>query len=238
MIIILANWFDPRLITFFGITTDAGTLVFPLTFLLSDLITEVYGYKHARKALWYGFLFNLLFIIYGQIVIHLPSPTFQTNNQAFDLILTTNVRIILASIVSYICSEPLNSVIMAKLKIKLNGRHLGLRFVLSSLFASGIDSIIFGGLAFYRIIANHDLINLILSMWLIKVSIEVIGLPLSIKLANKLKRHERLDIYDRDTRFNIFNLDATYKHNANEFGKNYPVNSEIFSSAHDTSRTS
>ena len=77
MIIVLANWFDARLIHLIGLDTDAGTLVFPLTFLLSDLVTEVYGYKFARRAIWCGFLFNAVFLIYSQIVIHLPSQIIQ-----------------------------------------------------------------------------------------------------------------------------------------------------------------
>lgn len=216
VIIVLANWFDPRLVTLFGINTDAGTLVFPFTFLLSDLITEVYGFKHARRAVWYGFLFNIVFILYGQLIIHLPSPSYY-DTAAFDQILTTNFRIILASIVSYLCAEPLNSMLMAKLKIKLQGRYLGVRYVASSFFAAGVDSVIFSSIAFYQTIATPHLINLILSMWLIKVGIEIVGLPFSITLANKLKQRDQLDIYDRNTNFNLFNFDVNYRASANEF---------------------
>src|SRR5579883_2959033 len=107
MVILLANWFDPRLIKIFNLTTDAGTLIFPLTFLLSDLITEVYGYKHARRAIWCGFFFNAIFIAYGQLIIHLPSPDFAANNAMFDTLLAMNVRILLASAISYLVAEPL-----------------------------------------------------------------------------------------------------------------------------------
>ncbi|HSW69302.1 MAG TPA: queuosine precursor transporter [Gammaproteobacteria bacterium] len=210
MVIVLANWFDPRLIKIAGLTTDAGTLIFPLTFLLSDLITEVYGYKHARRAIWCGFLFNVLFIFYGQIVIHLPSPDYPTNNALFDTLLATNIRIILASSISYLISEPLNSYVMAKLKIKMHGRFISIRFLASTLFASGVDSFIFSSIAFYGVMNNSNLISLIITMWFIKVMIELIGLPLSIKLTQKLKQAEKIDIYDYKTKFNIFNLDANY----------------------------
>ena len=176
MVIVLANWFDPRLINLGWLDTDAGTLIFPLTFLLSDLITEVYGYKYARRAIWCGFLFNALFIIYGQIIIHLPNPNYPTNNEVFDTLLATNIRIIIASAISYLISEPFNSIIMAKLKIKMNGRYMGIRFILSTIIASGTDSFIFGTIAFYGLVANIHLISLILSMWLIKVVIEILGL--------------------------------------------------------------
>jgi uncharacterized integral membrane protein (TIGR00697 family) len=219
MVMVLANWFDPRLITLFGYPTDAGTLIFPFTFLLADLITEVYGYKHARRAIWCGFFFNVVFLVYGQIVTHMPSPDYQTNNQMFDTLHATNLKVIFASSISYLASEPLNSLIMAKLKIKMNGRHLWLRFLLSTIAASGADSLIFGVMAFYGTMSNPNLASLILTMWLIKMSIEIGGIPASIKLANKLKKIEKLEIYDNHTDFNIFDLDTGYLVNDNEFKK-------------------
>lgn len=217
MVIVLSNWFDPRLINILGLTTDAGTLVFPLSFLLSDLITEVYGYKHARRTIWCGFLFNLLFIVYGQFVTHMPSPNYPTNNDMFDRLFATNVRVICASCISYIISEPLNSYAMAKLKISMNGRYLGVRFLTSTIVASGSDSFIFGIIAFYKTISSENLLYLILTMWFIKVVLEILGLPISIRLAKKLKKTEQLDIYDRKTNFNLFSFDANYTEQDNYF---------------------
>jgi uncharacterized integral membrane protein (TIGR00697 family) len=217
-VILLANWFDIRLIKVFGLETDAGTLIFPLTFLCSDLITEVYGYKFARRAIWTGFLFNLVFIIYGQLVVHLPSPDYaQATNTNFDTLLGFNIRIILASTLSYFCAEPLNSYLMAKLKLKTNGKYMSVRFVLSTFIASFFDSFIFGSLAFGGTMPNADLIRFNATMWLIKVTIEIIGLPISIRLAKILKKHESLDMYDTGTRFNVFSLDTNYNNSNNHF---------------------
>lgn len=219
-VILLANWFDIRLIKVFGLETDAGTLIFPLTFLCSDLITEVYGYKFARRAIWSGFLFNFIFIAYGQLVIHLPSPDYALNtNNNFDSLLGFNIRIILASTFSYFCAEPLNSYLMAKLKLKTKGKYISFRFVASTFTASFFDSFIFGSLAFGGIMPNHDLIYFNATMWLIKVMIEIIGLPISIHLAKSLKKHEGLDMYDTGTRFNIFSLDTSYNNSNNHFRK-------------------
>lgn len=158
MVIVLANWFDVRLIQLYSLATDAGTLIFPLTFLLSDLITEVYGYQYARRAIWCGFLFNIIFILYGQLIIHLPSPDYAiVNNQYFDSMLALNMRIILASTISYLCSEPLNSFLMAKLKLQFAGHKLALRFVASTFTASGVDSLIFGALAFAGLMSADKL---------------------------------------------------------------------------------
>lgn len=217
-IILLANWFDIRLIKIGMIETDAGTLIFPLTFLLSDLITEVYGYKQARLAIWSGFLFNFIFILYGQLVVHLPSPSYAlSTNSNFDQLLSFNYRIIIASTISYLCSEPLNSYIMAKLKIRTKGKLMSLRFVSSTILASFFDSFIFGTLAFYGIMALPELINFNVTMWLIKVAIEILGLPLSLKIAKSLKKYEKLDMYDTNTNFNVFKLESSYLESNNHY---------------------
>lgn len=219
MVIVLANWFNVRLIQIFGLNTDAGTLVFPLTFLLCDMITEVYGYKYARRAIWCGFAFNIVFILYGLVVTNLPGPDYATHNDMFDELLKFNIRIIIASIISYFIAEPINSFIMAKLKIKLVGKYMGIRFVSSTFVAAGLDSIIFGLIAFYGMMSHENLFYLILTMWFIKVSIEIIGLPFSIKLTKKLKAIEQLDIYDKSTRFNLFTWDAHYSKQDNQYYK-------------------
>lgn len=217
MVLIFANIFDARLVQVGGVLTDAGTVIFPLTFLLADVMTEVYGYKHTRRAIWCGLLFSLLFVAYGQLITHLPSPDFATQNALFDTMFKINERVILASFLSYICAEPLNSVLIAKLKMKLAGRYMAGRFVFSTVIASAVDSTIFTFLAFYGTLRQDHLWQLILTMWLIKVAIEILGLPLSVWLSNKLKRVEALDVYDKDTRFNIFSLNVTYATENNAF---------------------
>lgn len=217
IVLLFANWFDPRLVSIFGLVTDAGTLIFPVTFLLADVITEVYGYKCARLAIWLGFLFNVFFILYGQLVVYLPSPAYATNNILFAKILALDLRVIVASIVSYICAEPLNSFIMAKLKIVMQGKLLWMRFVTSTFIAAIVDSMIFGCIAFYGVLSINHLFYLIFSMWLIKVLIEVLGLPISIYLARRLKAIEKIDIYDTNTNFNLFKLEVSYNKAANKY---------------------
>ena len=216
MAMLLANWFDPRLIQLFGYNTDAGILIFPFTFLLSNLITEVYGYKHARRAMWCGFVFNLIFILFGQLVVHLPSPSF-ADNAAFDALFAFNIRIIFASIISYFCSEPLNSYILAKLKIITQGRFLAARFIASTVVAAGVDCLVFVNIAFQGKMSNANLFSIILTMWVIKIAVEVLGLSFSLPLATRLKKAENLDIYDFQTNFNLFKLDANYQVSDNQY---------------------
>ncbi len=211
MVIIFSNWFDLRLIHLFGLTTDVGTLIFPLTFIFADLITEVYGYKKARLAIWCGFLFNFIFVAFGLLVTMLPSPDFAVHNDMFDELMVFNTRIVLAGMVSYIIAEPINSMMVAKLKVKMQGKHMGVRFVLSTFVASGIDSFIFATIAFYHIMPADKFILFAFTMWFIKVAIEILGLPIAIKAAKKLKDYENIDVYDTDTQYGIFSLDADYQ---------------------------
>jgi queuosine precursor transporter len=219
MILVFANLFDPRLVNIFGWVTDAGTLIFPLTFLLSDLITEVYGYKHARHAIWIGFFFNALFILYGQIVIHMPNPPYASHNDIFTTLFAMDARIMVASGLSYLCAEPLNSYVLAKLKIRTRGRFMSLRFVSSTIASSGVDSFIFGVLAFYGTMSNANLLVLILTMWMVKVIMEVCGLPISLRLAKRLKVIEQMDIYDFDTKFTLFSLEYKYTPRQNKYAE-------------------
>lgn len=217
MIIAISNWFEASLIKIFGITMPAGTLVYPLTFLLSDIITEVYGFKYARQAIWSALFFNIMFVAYGQIVILLPSPDVVINPHYKDL-LSLNFRIILASFFAYIVAEPINSYLIARLKIASKGKYMGLRFMLATFFSSFIDTLFFFLMAFYGLIENTVLQQMIISSWAVKMTIELLGLPFSIRLSKLIKRKEEIDIYDESTGFSFFKFDTAYPASANKFG--------------------
>ena len=218
MALVSANWFDPRLLNIFFITTGAGALLFPFTYLFSDIITEVYGFKNARLAVWTGLLFNIVFLIIAQIITLLPAPS-HYDPSAFNGFLQFNMRIVLASITTYIFTEALNSYCVAKLKIWFAGKYLGLRFLISTMLAHAANIILFGYGAFYGTMTNSELLHLLWTSWLLMVSLELILLPASIKITRTLKHREHVDIYDTQTNFNIFSLNASYAHTANEYEK-------------------
>ncbi|CAM2875396.1 MULTISPECIES: queuosine precursor transporter [Vibrio] len=221
IVIILSNWFAGRLISLSGdFSTGAGALIFPLAFLLSDIITEVYGYKWARVAVWCGFLFNTIFLVLGQIVILLPSPDYAIqSNEMFDSVLQTSGRIVIASILAYLIAEPVNSYIMAKTKVWFNGKYMGVRFILSTTVASFIDSNIMGTVAFYGKMPLYELFIFNVTLCFVKVFIELIITPLSTSFTRRLKDIEGSDIYDIDTNFNIFSFDTKYSEKSNKFKK-------------------
>ncbi|QDQ41187.1 queuosine precursor transporter (plasmid) [Legionella geestiana] len=217
MTLSMSNWYDSRIVEIFGIAVTPGSLVYSITFLFSNVITEVYGFKNARKAILTAFMFNVIFIIYGWIILHLPTPLNININQSFDDFLTFNLRIILASFISYLISEPTNSYIIAKLKRFYNGKYIGIRFIASTLISGAIDSMLFTVIAFYHAMPNDKLFGLIIHIWMVKTIIEVLGLPLSISVAKKLKEVEKMDIFDTNTQFTLFSFDSKYSKSNNKF---------------------
>lgn len=209
--LVVANWFDARLIAIGPFMTDAGTIIFPVTFIVGDIITEVYGYQYARQAIWIGFFTNLLVLCYGLLIIHLPSPAQAPFNHLFTILLTQNTRICLASAVSYLCAEPANAYLIAKLKIRFKGKAMWARFLFSTVIGASIDTSIFSLLAFLHVIPMHEILQMIATVWLAKVVIEIAGLPLSTTLAHKLKRVEQIDQYDTKTNFSIWRWKITYQ---------------------------
>lgn len=216
----MSNWYDARLISILGLVISPGTLSYPLSFLISDSITEVYGFKKARLAIWTALFFNLLFILFGQLIIQLPSPTFSTDNESFDKLLSLNFWIVCASFISCIVSEPINSFLIAKLKIYLNGRYVGIRFISSTIIATFLDTILFVSIAYHNEVNYLNMIKMVLNVWWIKVFIEIIFLPFSIRITKWLKQQEQTDIYDYQTNFNIFSLDSTYRSENNRYNNN------------------
>lgn len=216
-VLLLANWFDVRLVNFGVLIIDAGTIIFPLSFLASDLLTEVYGYQWARRAIWVGFIGNMVFMLYGLLITHLPNEASSQTSMMFDQIFSLNARIIIASTISYFICEPVNSLVVAKTKLWLQGRHIGLRFLSSTVIASGLDSIIFTLIAFTGVLSTHVLFTMMFDMWLVKVIVECLGLPISTHLAKVLKRKEQLDVYDGHTRFNLFKWRINYTTADNQY---------------------
>lgn len=219
LVFFLSNWFDPRLISLFGFNTGAGSLVFPFTYLISDIITEVYGYKHARMAVWTALLFFLIFILYGQWVVVLLRTGSISRSDLITFLLANN-RILLAAIFSYLVTESINSYIVAKLKISLKGKYMGIRFIGSTLTAYMFNELIYAPIAFYSLIPSFkNFIHHMLTSWGFMVILELLLLPFSIRLAKRLKTIENLDIYDMQTNFNPFSLNTDYQNKSNKSQK-------------------
>jgi uncharacterized integral membrane protein (TIGR00697 family) len=202
--LLISNLGATKLIAFGPVLADGGGLLFPLTYIFDDILTEVYGYQYARRAIWSGFFIMLIATASFTIVGHLPAAPEWHNQEAYNQILGFFPRIVLASLCAYLCGEFINSFLLAKLKIKTRGRKLWLRLIGSTVAGELIDTTIFGLIAFGGLLNTPQMLNFIAVGWAFKVSVEIVLLPVTYRIVNYLKRAEGSDHYDRNTDFTPF----------------------------------
>jgi uncharacterized integral membrane protein (TIGR00697 family) len=200
--LITANIIAVKIIGICGLVLPAAIIIFPISYILGDVLTEVYGYRQARRVIWLGFFCNLILVIgiwLGQL---LPPASFWDGQGAYERILGYTPRILAASFLAYLLGEFSNSFVLAKMKIATNGRWLWTRTISSTLVGQGLDSLVFITLAFVGTIPLSALVSATITQWLVKSIYEAAATPLTYKVVNFLKRHEGLDVYDYDTQFN------------------------------------
>jgi uncharacterized integral membrane protein (TIGR00697 family) len=208
--LIISNIIAVKLIDVFGVILPAAVVLFPLSYIIGDVLTEVYGFSRARQAIWTGFACNLLAVIAIWVAGALPAASFwsvgsfkgaETAQQAYQAILGFTPRLLLASFLAYLAGEFLNAAVLAKLKVKTSGRYLWLRTISSTIVGQGADSLVFITVAFSGILPTSALQAAILSQWAFKTSYEVLATPLTYLMVNLLKRAEGVDFFDRGTKF-------------------------------------
>jgi len=202
--LIASNIIAVKLVNIFGLVLPAAILIFPLSYIFGDVLTEVYGYQQARRVIWLGFFCNLIVVVaiwLGQI---LPAASFWDGQAAYERILGYTPRLLGASFLAYLVGEFANSFVLAKMKIATNGRWLWVRTIGSTLIGQGLDSLVFMTLSFIGTIPLPVLSGAIVVQWLSKSAYEAIVTPLTYGVVNFLKKREGMDVFDRGTRFNPF----------------------------------
>jgi len=203
-------------VTLFGIPLafDAGTLLFPISYIFGDVLTEVYGYRYGRRVIWTGFACSLLMSVTLWVVGRLPpEPTWEANvgQTAYYSILggVSSGAIVAASLVAYWTGEFSNSFVLAKMKILTKGRWLWTRTIGSTLVGEGVDTLVFVSLATLFGVSGFApsiWVTLVVTNYLFKVGVEVVMTPATYKVVNWLKKAEHEDYYDYDTDFNPFKV--------------------------------
>jgi hypothetical protein len=199
-----ANITAVKLVQVFGLVVPAGIVIFPISYICGDVLTEVYGYRQARRVIWLGFLCNLLAVGAIWLGQRLPAASFWDGQAAYERILGYTPRLLVASFLAYLVGELANSFIMAKLKVTTRGRWLWLRTIGSTLVGQGLDSLLFVTLAFVGTIPVTGMATAIVTQWLVKTLYEAAVTPLTYAAVHFLKQREGLDVYDYNTRFNPF----------------------------------
>ena len=202
-VLITANIVAVKLIDVGGFVLSAAIVIFPVSYIVGDVLTEVYGYARARRIIWLGFGCNLIAALAIMLAGALPPAPFWAENQkAYDAILGVAPRVLIASFAAYLVGEFANSMVLARMKVATEGRHLWARTIGSTIIGEGLDSFVFVSVAFTGIMPPDVLHMTIVNQWLAKTVYEAIATPLTYVVVNWLKRIEGLDVYDRDTSFN------------------------------------
>ncbi len=219
--LLTANIASSKLISIFNYTMSGGVVVFPISYIIGDIITEVYGYKRARQLIWGSILCFVFCIAMIYLVINLPSSEYWHNQAAYTLVLGSVPRIIIASLISYCVGEFTNSYILARMKIfaVLNNKNnkwlLFMRILVSCIVGIVFDTSIFISIAYFGDMPLDSMIFLIMRQFIFKTSFEIILSPITLMIIKYIKNEECIDIVDIDTNFNPFLLDISYNTNNN-----------------------
>jgi len=200
--LITANIIAVKVISLGPFILPAAIFVFPLSYIFGDVLTEVYGYRVARRVIWLGFICNLIFVFFAWVGQVLPPAVFWEQQEAYESILGYTPRLLAASFCGYLAGEFINSFILARMKILTRGRWLWSRTIGSTVVGQGLDTSIFITLAF---IGTPSFVPImILYHWVAKTVIEAILTPATYAIVNSLKRRESIDFYDYETKYNPF----------------------------------
>jgi uncharacterized integral membrane protein (TIGR00697 family) len=204
--LLAANTIAAKLVVVAGVTLTAAIVIFPLSYVLGDVLTEVWGYAAARRVIWLGFACNLVMVVAIWLGGALPAAPFGAAQAAYDEVLGQAPRILAASFVAYLVGEFANAFVLAKLKIATRGRWLWMRTIGSTVIGQALDSTVFVTLAFAGTMPGAALTGIVLAQWIAKVVYEAAGTPLVYAVVGWLKAREGVDTYDDRTDFNPLRL--------------------------------
>jgi uncharacterized integral membrane protein (TIGR00697 family) len=203
-VLLISNIASTKILTLWKFTFDGGTILFPLSYIFGDILTEVYGYRRSRRVIWLGFISAILMSLIFYIVQSLPPAADWPHQEAFQNILGFVPRIVLASLIAYFAGEFSNSFTLSKLKIFTHGRFLWVRTISSTLIGEGLDTLLFCFIAFYGTVPTTVLFSIILSNYIFKCSVEILFTPLTYIMVGFLKKKENEDVYDVGIDYNPF----------------------------------
>jgi queuosine precursor transporter len=205
-VLLISNIASTKILDFGPFTFDGGTLLFPISYIFGDILTEVYGYERSRRVIWIGFFCALLMSVVLALVGLLPPASGWEHQEAYQVILGLTPRIVVASLVAYFCGEFTNSYTLARMKIVTKGRWLWSRTIGSTLAGEAVDTLLFVTIAFSGILPWSLWVSVAVSNYLFKCGYEILATPVTYQVVSYLKRAENEDYFDHATDFNPFRL--------------------------------
>ncbi|MBR2151062.1 MAG: queuosine precursor transporter [Prevotella sp.] len=204
--LITANVLETKQYSFGPVNLTAGIVVFPVSYIINDVVCEVWGYERTRMLIWMGFAMNFVFVIFGAIADWIPGAPYWNGDEGFHVIFGLAPRITLASFIAFILGSFINAYIMSRMKLSSEGHNFSVRAVLSTIGGESVDSIIFFPLALGGVIPWEEMPSLMISQVLFKTLYEILVLPVTIRVVEFTKQHDHEDVYDKDINYNIFNI--------------------------------
>ena len=201
--LILANLLATKQIQFGPLNLTTGVLVFPISYVVNDCITEVWGFQRAKLIIWTGFAMNFMFVLLAYLADLLPGAPYWTNQEGFHALFGLAPRVALASFAAFLIGSFLNSYVMSKMKLRHKGRHFSLRAIASTIAGELSDSLIFFPIALGGIVPVQNLGLMIVSQVVVKTLYEVVCLPVTIRAVKRLKASEGLDVYDDGISYSV-----------------------------------
>jgi queuosine precursor transporter len=205
-VLLISNTTAVKLVSFGPFVISGAIVIFPISYIFGDILTEVYGYRASRRIIWMGFTSQILMSICYMIIQRLPAAPFWHDQAAFDAILGAVPRIVIASILAFVAGEFSNSYVLSRMKVWMNGKRLWMRTIGSTLVGEGVDSVLFALIAFGGLLPWGALFTVIYSGYILKVVYEVIATPLTYAIVRELKRREGVDVYDRNINYSPFHV--------------------------------
>lgn len=187
-----------------GFTFGAGIMFFPISYVIGDVLTEVYGYANARRCVWVGFAALLFMAFMSYVVVALPAADGWNGQAAYESVFGSTWRIVAASVIAFWAGEFVNSFVLAKMKILTGGKMLWTRTIGSTVFGQAVDSAIFYPIAFLGNWSTQQVLTVMVTNWLLKVLWEVLLTPVTYAVVGWLKRREGVDVFDEGTNFSPF----------------------------------
>jgi uncharacterized integral membrane protein (TIGR00697 family) len=206
--LLISNTIAVKIITVAGLTLPAGIICFPIAYIFGDTLTEVYGYAKTRSVIWWGFFCLAGMSAFFWVATLLPAAPFWNDQASFAKLFGFVPRIAASSFVAYLVGEFLNSFVLSKIKIKMNGRHFWFRAVASTVVGQAADSTIFNLLAFSGVFPMKSVLFIAFSGFILKSLYEVLALPLTYLIVGWLKKTEGINTFDRGVNYTPFKLEA------------------------------
>ena len=204
--LVASNLLETKVIQLGSLSLTAGLLAFPVSYIINDCISEVWGFRKARLIIWSGFVMNFFVVFLGLIAVALPAAPFWQGEEHFNFVFGMAPRIVVASLLAFLVGSFLNAYVMSRMKVVSKGKYFSLRAVASTLVGETADSLIFFPIAFGGIVPWKELLMMMLVQIVLKSMYEVIILPITVRVVKQIKRVDGSDVYDTNISYNILKI--------------------------------